>query len=127
MTTRAVLLLFVSLLSVWGFTTPPQDYSIVAVPQSQVDITDTFWAPKIETNRTASIQHILRKYQESGRFDSPRMIEAAAYMLSKRRDPELERQINALIDRAAAGVESRLASDDRTIRVSGNLLEAAVA
>ena len=108
MTTRAVLPLLVSLVSVWGFTTAPRDYSIVAVPQSQVDITDTFWAPKIETNRTVSIQHVLRKYQESGRFDSPRMIEAAAYMLSKRRDPELERQINALIERSMAGIESRL-------------------
>jgi len=127
MTTRAVLSLLVSLVSVWGFTTAPRDYSIVAVPQSQVDITDAFWAPKIETNRTVSIQHILRKYEESGRFDSPRMIEAAAYMLSKRGDPELERQINALIERSVTGIDSRLASPERGIGTSGHLLEAAVA
>jgi DUF1680 family protein len=127
MTTRAVLPLFVSLVSVWGFTTSPRDYSIVAVPQSHVDITDTFWTPKIETNRTVSIQHVLRKYQESGRFDTPRMIEAAAYMLARRRDPGLERQVNALIEKSVAAVESRLARAERGIDASGNLLEAAVA
>ena len=129
MTTRTVFSPLVSLVAVWGLTTAPRDYSIVAVPQSEVEITDSFWAPKIETNRTVSIQHVLQKYQASGRFDSPRMIEAAAYMLSKRRDPELERQIDALIEKSVAGVESRLASasDDRMIRTSGNLLEAAVA
>ena len=48
-------------------------------------------SPKIDVNRSVSIQHIFRKYEEQGRFDSPRVIEAAAYMLAKRRDPELER------------------------------------
>ena len=127
MTTRAVLAVIVSLVSAWGFTTSAPDYSIVGVPQSQVDITDSFWAPKIETNRTVSIQHILKKNQEAGRFDSPRIIEAAAYMLSKRGDPELERQMNALIDRSVAGIESRLTSPERAIGASGNFLEAAVA
>ena len=47
MTTRAVLAVIVSLVSAWGFTTSAPDYSIVGVPQSQVDITDSFWAPKI--------------------------------------------------------------------------------
>lgn len=127
MTTRAVCVLLGSVTSMWALTAPPRDYSIVVVPHSQVEITDSFWAPKIETNRTVSIQHVLRKYQESGRFDGPRMIEAAAYMLSKRRDPDLERQIDALVERSVAGIESRLASDERMIRASGNLLEAAVA
>ena len=117
----------VSVVSVWAFAISPRDYAIVAIPQSQVDISDTFWAPKIETNRTVSIQHVLRKYQESGRFDTPRMIEAAAYMLSKRRDPDLERQVDALIEKALATIENRLARAERGIGVSGNLLEAAVA
>jgi DUF1680 family protein len=127
MTIRATFSLLVSLVSLWALTSPPRDYSVVAVPQSQVDISDSFWAPKIETNRTVSIQHILRKYEESGRFDAPRMIEAAAYMLSKRRDPELEKQIDALIAKSITDVESRLDSPERIIRTSGNLLEAAVA
>src|SRR5512134_1799319 len=84
------------LLSAWALATPPADYAIVPVPQSQVDIIDAFWAPKIEVNRTVSIQHVLRRYEEAGRVDAPRLIEAAAYMLSKRADPALERQVEAL-------------------------------
>jgi uncharacterized protein len=103
------------------------DYTIVPVPQSQVDITDAFWAPKIEVNRTVSIQHILKKYEEAGRVDSPRIIEAASYMLAKRADPELQRTVDRLIERAVADTESRSASPERSIRVSGNFLEAAVA
>ena len=48
-------------------------------------------------------------------------------MLSKRRDPELERQINALIESSVAGIESRLRrrrAYDPRVRKS---LEAAVA
>ena len=103
------------------------DYAIVPVPYSQVDITDAFWSPKIEVNRSVSIQHIFRKYEEHGRFDSPRVIEAAAYMLAKRRDPELERYVDDLIDKAVAGVDGRVTDPDRVVRVSGNLLEAGVA
>jgi uncharacterized protein len=104
-----------------------RDYALVPVPYSEVDISDGFWSPKIEVNRSVSIQHIFRKYEEQGRFDGPRVIEAAAYMLAKRRDPELERYVDDLIDKAVAGVDGRVADPDRVIRVSGNLLEAGVA
>jgi uncharacterized protein len=104
-----------------------RDYALVPVPYSEVDISDGFWSPKIEVNRSVSIQHIFRKYEEQGRFDSPRVIEAAAYMLAKRRDPELERYVDDLINKAVAGVDGRVADPDRVIRVSGNLLEAGVA
>ena len=129
MNMRAVLSVVLSLvfLAAWALPAPPSDYAIVAVPQSQVEITDAFWAPKIEINRTVSIQHVLRKYGESGRVDAPRLIEAAAYMLSKRADPALERQIEALIERSVSNVDSRLSAPERTVSVSGNLLEAAVA
>ena len=55
------------------------------------------------------------------------MIEAAAYMLAKRRDPELERYVDDLIDKAVAGMDGRAAIRIASIRVSGNLLEAGVA
>jgi uncharacterized protein len=103
------------------------DYTIDAVPHSQVDITDEFWAPKIEVNRTVSIQHLFKKYEELGRFDTPRAIEAAAYMLAKRPDAELERYVDGLIDKAVANVESRASDPERVVRVSGNFFEAAVA
>src|SRR5262245_20491704 len=107
--------------------TAATDYAIVPIPQSQVDITDAFWAPKIEINRTVSIQHIIKKYEENGRVDSPRIIEAASYMLAKRPDPALERIVDPLIERAIADATTRSANPDRAVRLSGNLLEAAVA
>ena len=103
------------------------DYPVDPVPLSQVDIADDFWAPKIEVNRTVSIQHLFRKYEERGRTDAPRAIEAAAYMIAKRPDPALESYVDRLIDDAVAGLERRLAKPVVTPPVSGNFLEAAVA
>ena len=103
------------------------DYPVEPVPLSQVDIADDFWAPKIEVNRTVSIQHLFRKYEERGRTDAPRAIEAAAYMIAKRPDPALESYVDRLIDDAVAGLERRLAKPVVTPPVSGNFLEAAVA
>lgn len=101
--------------------------SLQPVPLADVDVTDAFWAPRMQVNRTVSIQHLFRKFEQSGRFDSPRVIEAAAYMLAKQRDPELEQYVDRLVDREVAGVETRLISPDRVIRVSGYFFEAAVA
>src|SRR5262245_24346677 len=114
-----------------GCSTPAaqavKDYAIQTIPLAQVEITDQFWAPKIEVNRTVSIQHLFKKYEERGRVDAGRVVEAAAYMLSARRDPELERYVDRLIDDAVAGVEKRLASPTATPLISGYFLEAAVA
>lgn len=118
---------FLIALGFYSFANAGAGYSVQVVPYSQVDITDNFWAPKMEVNRTVSIQHLFKKYEERGRFDSPRVIEAAAYMLAKRSDPALEKYIDALIDKSVAGSPGRGASEDRAIRVSGNFLEAAVA
>jgi uncharacterized protein len=101
--------------------------AVVPVPYARVDITDEFWAPKIEVNRTVSIQHLFRKYEELGRGDTLRAIEAAAYMLGKRRDPDLERYVDELIDTAVASTDPRLARPESAVRTSGYLLEAGVA
>ena len=114
-------------LGLGGWSTFEPGGSLQAIPYSQVDITDQFWAPKIEINRTVSIQHLFRKYEEHGSVDTPRAIEAAAYMLAKRRDPDLERYVDGLIDKQVDAVESRLSPPDRAIRTSGNFFEAAVA
>jgi hypothetical protein len=53
------------------------DYPLEPVLLSQVEIADDFWAPKIEINRAVSIQHLFRKYEETGRTDATRAIEAA--------------------------------------------------
>ncbi|MBZ5618341.1 MAG: glycoside hydrolase family 127 protein [Acidobacteriia bacterium] len=106
---------------------PAPGEALHEVPLAAVDITDDFWAPRIEVNRSVSIQHCFRKFEQSRGFDNPRLIEAAAYMLAKQPDPALEKYVKGLIDREVAGVEVRISSPDRVIRVSGYFFEAAVA
>jgi DUF1680 family protein len=55
------------------------------------------------------------------------LIEAAAYMLAKRRDPALERRVDETIERIATGIDARSANPESAIRTSGTFLEAAVA
>ena len=44
--------------------------SIVEVPFTQVHVTDRFWAPRIEVNRTVSIPSAFRECEKAGRFDN---------------------------------------------------------
>jgi len=97
------------------------------VPLADVDITDDFWAPRMQINRTVSIQHCFREFEATGRFDSPRLIEAAAYMLEKQKDAALQTYVERLIDREIGGVERRLSNPEQVVRVSGYFFEAAVA
>jgi DUF1680 family protein len=98
-----------------------------SVPLSDVDITDEFWAPRLQVNRSVSIQHCFRQMEGTGRFDSPRLIEAAAYMLAKQKDPALQAYVDRMIDREIAGVERRISDPDQVVRISGYFFEAAVA
>ncbi len=108
---------------------PPStaDYPITPVPSSQVDITDAFWTPRMEANRAVSIQHVFARSQERGGGSPAQLIEAAAYMLAKRRDPALEQQVDDAISRQAALIDARTGNSDAGIRTSGTFLEAAVA
>ena len=60
---HAVSILTLLVISAFSFSGDAQhaptktDYPVQAVPLSDVDITDQFWAPKLEVNRTVSIQH----------------------------------------------------------------------
>lgn len=103
---------------------PTLDYTIAPVPAARVVIDDAFWAPKIEANRTVSIQHV---FARSGNGGPPQLIEAAAYMLRVRKDPALEKQVDDLIARTAAGIDSRAGNADAMVRTQGTFLEAAVA
>ncbi|MBI4928624.1 MAG: glycoside hydrolase family 127 protein, partial [Anaerolineae bacterium] len=94
------------------------------VPFSQVEFTDTFWAPRIETNRIATIPHSYAQLERTGRIDafelqftrpvpSPivdifadsdvaKWIEAAAYTLETNPDPALRSQLDALVKKVIA-------------------------
>ena len=103
------------------------DYAIKAVPASRVTIDDAFWSPKIEANRTVSIQHVFDRSEEHGGMAPAQLIEAAAYMLSTRPDPALEARVDALITRVAAEIDRRRDAPETEVRTQGTFLEAAVA
>ena len=95
------------------------EYPIRPVPLDRVRVTGGFWAPKLETNRTVTIPHIMRENETTGRVDNFRkgaglmpgdyqgrrfndtdiykIIEAASYSLASHPDPALSRQLDDLI------------------------------
>ncbi len=94
------------------------------VPFTQVQLSDNFWAPRIEVNRRATLPHNLEWCEKTGRLsnfdkaagkvqgefegiyfndsDVYKVLEGAAYILAVTRDPELDRQLDELIARIAA-------------------------
>jgi len=101
------------------FVSPALDYPIRPVPFTEVEITDSFWAPRLETNRTVSVPYALRMIEETGRVDNFRKaarlltgpykgrrfndsdvykaMEAAAYTLRLHPDAALEKTLDDLI------------------------------
>jgi DUF1680 family protein len=100
---------------------------IRAVPFTEVQLTDSFWRPRLATNRTVTIPHILRQNEETGRVDNFRkaagamegkyegrrfndtdlykVIEAASYALAQDYDPALDAEVDELIALIAAAQE----------------------
>ncbi|HKV98433.1 MAG TPA: beta-L-arabinofuranosidase domain-containing protein [Vicinamibacterales bacterium] len=103
------------------------DYPLRAISPSAVKIDDGFWARKIEVNRTVSIQHVFARSEENGGSAPAQLIEAAAWMLADRKDPELEAHVDRVIARYASGIDVRNANPENAIRTNGTFLEAAVA
>ena len=103
-------------------------YPIQAVPANAVQLTDRFWRPRLEINRTVTIPHIMRENEETGRVDNflkaarrvdgpykgqryndtdvYKIIEAASYLLRLGPDPALDKKLDALIAIVAAAQES---------------------
>lgn len=93
---------------------------IQAVPFTQIQITDQFWAPRMEINRTVSIPSAFRESEKSGRFDNfalaaglikgehqgdfsfddtdpYKIIEGASYSLAVKYDPKLDAYLDSVI------------------------------
>jgi uncharacterized protein len=102
-------------------------YAVNPVPLTHVDIVDDFWAPRMEVNRKVSIWHCFNKMEVPDDFGSPKLIEAAAYMLAKRPDPKLEEYVDQVIERLVTQLIPRVSDPDKAVRVPGHFLEAAVA
>ena len=105
-----------------------RDYPITPVAFTSVNITDQFWAPRLETNRRVTIPYNFEKCEETGRIrnfaiaggleegtfegiyfndsDVFKVIEGAAYSLQVHDDPELEAYLDDLIAKIAAAQEA---------------------
>ena len=96
-------------------------------PLSAVRLTDSFWRPRLERNRTVTIPHILRQNEATGRVanferaagraegaysgrrfndtDVYKLIEAASYTLARTPDAALEAALDELVELIAAAQE----------------------
>jgi DUF1680 family protein len=117
-------------LSLWacsGGLPAHNDYPITPVPFTAVKLTDGFWAPRIETNRTVTIPAIFKHCEETGRIDNfaiaggllegeykgeryndtdvYKTIEGASYSLMVHPDPKLDRYLDGVIAKIAAAQE----------------------
>lgn len=97
------------------------------VPFHQVTIEDSFWAPRIEVNRLATIEACLEKCEETGRLanfrraggleegphqgiryddsDVFKLLEGVCYSLANKPDPKLEARLDEIIASIAAAQE----------------------
>lgn len=105
---------------------PP--FPIQEVSFTQVHLTDEFWSPRIETNRTVSIPSAFSECEKNGRFDNfaiaaglkkgehrgdfsfddtdpYKVIEGASYSLAARYDAQLDQYLDSVIAIIAAAQE----------------------
>lgn len=100
-------------------TTPTADYPIQSVALKSVRVTDNFWRPRMDVNRTVSIPHILKQNESTPRIsnflkaakklpgvyegqryndtDVYKVIEAASLSLVSHPDAALSKQIDDVI------------------------------
>jgi DUF1680 family protein len=106
---------------------PVKDYPIHPLPFTALRVTDTFWSPRLEVNRTVTIPHAFKQSEETGRIDNfaiagkmktgkfrgyffndsdvYKIIEGAAYALATHPDPALEKYVDGVIAMIAAAQE----------------------
>ncbi|MFN8206374.1 MAG: glycoside hydrolase family 127 protein [Bacteroidales bacterium] len=117
----ALTLIFLVFLITWACKNEPasRDYPIQPLPFTSVSVADSFWLPRIETNRITTIPFAFHKSEETGRIsnfavagkikeggfcskygyddsDVYKIIEGAAYSLSTHPDPALEAYLDSL-------------------------------
>lgn len=125
--TLALLLIIACSLSLVCKKTAVKDYPIKPVAFTEVEITDSFWLPRLETNRLVTIPFAFKKCEETGRIDNFakaaglksgkfegrryndsdvfKVMEGAAYSLRLHSDKELEKYMDGLIALIAAAQE----------------------
>src|SRR6478752_4979810 len=122
-----VRLLSISLFAVSLRAAGIQDYPIRPVPFTAVKVEDSFWTPRMDTNRVTTVWYDFKKCEETGRIDNfskagklmdgpfrgtpfddsdvYKVIEGAAYTLALHPDPKLDKYLDDLIVKIAAAQE----------------------
>lgn len=122
-----ILLLAFCVLSVVYTKIASKDYPLKPVAFTEIQINDSFWLPRMETNRKITIPFAFKKSEETGRVanfakagglipgkfegrryndsDVFKIMEGAAYSLNLHRDKELEEYMDDLISKIAAAQE----------------------
>src|SRR6476469_9153182 len=99
-------------------------YPITSIPITSVRVTDNFWRPRMDVNRTVSIPHILKQNEITPRIsnflktakqlpgayegqryndtDVYKALEAASFSLATTPDPALSKQVDDIIAIVAA-------------------------
>lgn len=108
--------------------TTARSYPIAPVPFTRVKLTDAFWAPRLEINRTVTIPFGFKKSEEEGRLrnferaahkrdgayegqmpfddtDVYKLVEGASYSLQSHPDPRLDGFLDGVIAKIAAAQE----------------------
>ena len=67
---------------------PKADYPAAPVPFTDVHLTDVFWAPRLDTNRTVTIPHIFKENEDTGRVKNFELAEAAQAHRADARDDD---------------------------------------
>jgi uncharacterized protein len=105
-----------------------KDYPIQPVPFTAVRVEDSFWSPRMETNRVTTVWYDFQKCEETGRIDNfakagklmagefrgtpfddsdvYKVIEGAAYTLAVQPDARLDNYLDDLIAKIAAAQEA---------------------
>lgn len=105
-----------------------KDYPIRPINARNVQLHEGFWAERIETNRTATVSHIIEKLEQTGRVtnflkaagkmegeyqgfhfndsDVYKVIEALSYMIANRPDDKLAALCEQLVDAVVAAQEA---------------------
>lgn len=106
----------------WGESARPRRLTIVPFPSVHVE--DSFWSPRIKTNRERSIPHNLKWCEDTGRIsnfakaaglmegkfegiyfndsDVYKVLEGVSYALAQQPDPALEKEADRIIGLIAA-------------------------
>jgi len=81
------------------------DYPITPVSSRDVDITDSFWAPRIETTRTVTLPYLIGLSEKVGPTVEGRLAEAASDFLAKKPNPALQALMRADSTKPSSGSE----------------------